>query len=232
MQDDRFAEMNRRVFEERSFKLKANPVILQAIREKEHIKIEEELIDGRQGLDWQRNHLEVEDSSVELIEAIFNRNPLHYGDQEDYDYSLMALQPYSLTMDEVVEIFALTDGLIICGHETLHRLYDMVKKYDFMLREKQTWDVHASADEEIKEDLQKMQELIDWLRPVCQKVTGNWRGEGILSRLFKNAAVMVGVKEDLDSDDIVIAKKMPYRHVSEPTDTRVGGLGTMEDWIK
>ncbi|CAH0448074.1 hypothetical protein SM033_00250 [Vibrio phage vB_VpaM_sm033] len=232
MSNTSFTEMNRRIFVDRVIKIKANPVILAAIRENSKVVITEDLIDGQQGVDWQGNQLTVEDASTPLIEAIFNRNPLNYGNEEDYEYSTTSLQSYSLTCDEVVEVFHLTGGLIITGKESLQQVYDMIRKYRAMLLEKLAWDVHGSSDPDITEDLEKMGELIDWLRPVCRQMQGKWHGEGILSRLFANAATVVGVNGQVDDDDIVITKKMPYRHATPLKDPSNTTLGTLEDWIK
>lgn len=191
-----------RIFEERCIKIKANAVILRAIEEKPSV-VEREPLDGHCGVDWQGNTFEVIDDSADLIEAIFNGTPLNYGDEEDYEYSLNKLQPYSVTPNEAIEIFALTESLIFRDPESVHRFYDLIREYRSGLKDHHAWDPHSSQD--LEEDYEKMTTTIDWLRPLVSRMQGNWAGESILSKIFSDAAKIIKAK--VDDTDIVLTKR-------------------------
>lgn len=195
-------KLHLRVFEERIIKIKANPIILRAIEERP-VVVERDPLDGHCGVDWQGNTFEVIDDSADLIEAIFNGVPLNYGDDEDYEYSLTKLQPYTVTANEAIEIFALTEALIFRDATSVHRIYDMVREYRSALKDHHAWDPHSSVD--LEEDFEKMETLIDWIRPTIKYMQGSWGGESILSRIFADAARII--KADISDDDIVITKK-------------------------
>ncbi|UKZ10884.1 hypothetical protein CZP2022_161 [Vibrio phage C-ZP2022] len=207
--------LHKKVFDENFIKIKANPLAMNAIKRNcDIITLEEDPIDGYVGQDWQGNTMSIEDTSTPIIEALFNNMPLNYGDEEDFEYSLTSLQPYTVTVDMAIEIFYAAETLVISGQDSMNALYDTTRKYLSMLRDYNALEIHQYDD--LNEDYEKMESLLEWLKPIVRNQGGGFKTDSPLARLFSAGFRKLGAI-DVESDDILVTKRKEiYEEVLSP----------------
>lgn len=197
-----FDEIYRQVFEEHSIRIKANSKIMHAVGEK--IVIQERQED-EQGVDWQGNKITVSNSNP-LVENLLAGSPVNYGDDEDFEYSISKLFDYTVTPDEALEIFDLTETVIFQDDDSAVKAYDKISALYHRVLDMKQDSFHFNGTDEMQEEMDKMIDFINNLKPIVTNIREGNRTT--LQDLFNIGIRAIGfTQEDVDRRNVVMTKR-------------------------
>lgn len=161
-----FRQMHNEIFDVREISIMANPVIMMTVRGQVEVKHNDKTQYGTP--DWQGIVHTVENSSCDHIINICSGMPAQTGDEEYDEANSKRLAQYPLSIDEIVEVYDLTEEIRFCDPQEMVDTYHKLYNYKVALVENTKFNVHAKDTPE--EDITKMNELLSVLAAPVERI--------------------------------------------------------------
>lgn len=204
-----------KVFDSSSINVMANAGIIQAIIPRKELGQGMQL-QGVSGRDWQGNYVTVEDRSDVVLELLHGA-PSNFNDDDDFDYSVKKLTRYTVSPNEAIEIYDLTEAVVFASHEDLLSFHEVVSAFYHGIQMVRGTSLHFTESDEFNLEMEKMQLVLETTEPMVRMIkTG--RGFMGTSSLFSKVFRMAGVDtKNFDKSNLIASKRMRERYNSGQT---------------
>lgn len=124
----------------------------------------------------------VDDSMDEIAAYLYSDNVRLVGDEEVDDLAMSAKNDYSLTLNDMVELYASVQYVEMVEHAEIPVAHDLLGNYLRDVETRKTYDLHYSPPPE--EDMVKIQDLYDLMQQPADMVRDAGQGHDAMSILF------------------------------------------------